>query len=75
MLVLLKPQREADLVREMPLVMCAVCGAVGSVRAASFAGACGRPSAKGKAAIARLAKQLAPAIPAKIAVSVVPLTG
>ena len=73
MLVQLKPQREADLEREMPLVMCAACGAVGTSRATSFASPCGRASAKGKLAVSRLAKQFAPAVSAMIAVHVVQL--
>ncbi|CAK0796651.1 unnamed protein product, partial [Prorocentrum cordatum] len=48
MLVQLKPQCEADLVREMPVEMCAACGVLVSARASSFAAACGHPSAKGK---------------------------
>ncbi|CAK0794198.1 unnamed protein product [Prorocentrum cordatum] len=39
MLVKLLPQREADLVREMPVVMRAACGVMGS----SFTAACGHP--------------------------------
>ena len=74
-LVQLLPQRDDQLVRQLPVVVCAACGMSGSVRAASFAEKCGHPSAKGKATLARLAKQLAPAVPELIAVEVRPLEG
>ena len=73
MLVQITPQRESDLQREMPSVMCAACGAVGTSRASSFAAPCGHASAKGKLAIARIAKHFAPTVSAKIAVHIVPL--
>ncbi len=72
-LVRIEPERDAELRRDMPLVACAACGALGAARASSFALPCGRASAKGLLAVARLEKRLAPAISGKVAVAINPL--
>ncbi|CAK0868924.1 unnamed protein product, partial [Prorocentrum cordatum] len=72
-IVKIEPQVEAQLQREMPLLACLVCGATGAARSSSFARACGEPGAKGKLAIARLAKGFAPGAPGHVAIKIVQL--
>eukprot|EP00959_Pyramimonas_sp_CCMP1952_P098088 2050265-Pyramimonas_sp.AAC.1 len=57
----------------MPLLACLVCGATGAARSSSFARACGEPGAKGKLAIARLAKGFAPGAAGRVAIKIVQL--
>ncbi|CAK0874919.1 unnamed protein product [Prorocentrum cordatum] len=67
----IEPQIESQLQREMPLLACLVCGATGAARSSSFARACGEPGAKGKLAIARLAKGFAPGAAGRVAIKIV----
>ena len=69
MLVRVRPQVEAQLQREMPVLACFVCGATGAARSCSFARSCGEPGAKSKLAIARLAKCLAPGVSGNVVVT------
>ena len=51
---------ERQMVREMPVVACLTCGALGSRRASSFARECQAPSAKAAGALNKLADGKSP---------------
>ncbi|CAK0804089.1 unnamed protein product [Prorocentrum cordatum] len=55
-----RPHNERQMVREMPVVACLTCGALGSRRASSFARECLAPSAKATAALTKLADGKSP---------------
>ncbi|CAK0858931.1 unnamed protein product, partial [Prorocentrum cordatum] len=61
-LVELRALREAEPGRDVPVVVCLACCALGTQRATGFAKPCGRPSAKGAAVLDRAARGQAPAV-------------
>jgi hypothetical protein len=70
-LVRIEAANEEDLVKDLPVVACLVCGATGTQKACGFKQACGPPRDRGKAALSRLDRRLAPIIPKKVIVQIV----
>ena len=74
-LVELTPVRSSELVKDMAVVACLVCGASAAAKPSTFKKECGRPGSKGKAVLSRLEKRLAPTISERVVVSMKMLDG
>ena len=68
-LVHIVAERNEEMVKDAPVVACIGCGATGTQRANGFKRACGKASARGRLALARLARGLAPGVTNIIAVN------
>jgi ribonuclease HI len=70
-LVRIEAANDEDLVKDMPVVACLVCGATGTQKAFGFKQSCGPPKDRGRAVLSRLDKHLAPIIPKKVCVNTI----
>ena len=71
----LAPVRSSELVKDMAVLVCLVCGASAAAKPSTFKKECGRPGSKGKAVLSRLEKRLAPTISERVVVSIKMLDG
>ncbi len=70
-LVRIEAVHDEDLVKDMPVVACLVCGATGTQKAFGFKQSCGPPKERGRAVLSRLDKRVAPIIPKRVCVNTV----